>query len=462
MNSDCTPNCEYDFTSDTGIVQLKVKRRISHGDDLFVKYGPEFFEFNSCLCRTCEISKTDNLLFEVTFDLLLGDLITDLADEELLSLRSDTVESPVYFTEEPVLKKRRIRGRELIEIFNAATSSPLSTENSPKIASDESSMSCADTESVQESEDESPTSSYVLTDSDCDVGSEKFSPSIKRIFPVPNIVYPSLEKSGGAGEDLEVPPDMPDLSDSEISFSHCIEETSSSVTEKLFDGSELTAEETAILTDLLCSRFNLSDVCASSIHSLIKAFLPSDNCFPSGYSHIKKIKQNFQEQIRCFRKKERYSFCVLNFRFQLRFLVQKNLPAIFKHSVNRQREPNSDFNSNVFPFVKKDNNGAIKKSTMRKELWPIWVQIADLPPRLRMSQKNIVLAALFVGGGRPDWFEIVPFLKGELLSSVEVYDSVDNCTISVPFKVRVLVSDLGAKSSMAITDAIIALCPEKR
>ena len=179
--------------------------------------------------------------------MLLGDLITDLADEELLSIRSETVESPVYITEEPVLKKRRIRGREFIEIFNAVTSSPLSTENSPKIASDKSSMSCADTESVQESEDESPTSSYVLTDSDCDVGSEKFSPSIKWIFPVPNIVYPSLEKSGGAGEDLEVPPDMPDLSDSEISFSHCIEETSSSATEKLFDGSELTA---AILTDL--------------------------------------------------------------------------------------------------------------------------------------------------------------------------------------------------------------------
>ena len=54
VNSDCTPNCEYDFTSDSGIVQLKVKQRISPGDELFVKYGPEFFEFNSCLCRTCE------------------------------------------------------------------------------------------------------------------------------------------------------------------------------------------------------------------------------------------------------------------------------------------------------------------------------------------------------------------------------------------------------------------------
>ena len=119
--------------------------------------------------------------------MLLGDLITDLADEELLSLRSETMESPGYITVEPLLKKRGIKGRELIEILNAATSSPLSTENSPKVASDESSISSADTESVQEFEDESPTNSYVITDFDCDVGSEKFSPSIKGLFPVPNI-----------------------------------------------------------------------------------------------------------------------------------------------------------------------------------------------------------------------------------------------------------------------------------
>ena len=43
VNSDCSPNCDYDFSSDAGVVQLRVKRRINPGEELFVKYGPELF-----------------------------------------------------------------------------------------------------------------------------------------------------------------------------------------------------------------------------------------------------------------------------------------------------------------------------------------------------------------------------------------------------------------------------------
>ena len=56
VNPDCNPNCEYDFSSDCDIVQLRVKRKIKPADGGFVKYGPEFFECNSCLCKTCELN----------------------------------------------------------------------------------------------------------------------------------------------------------------------------------------------------------------------------------------------------------------------------------------------------------------------------------------------------------------------------------------------------------------------
>ena len=39
VNSDCKPNCEYDFSSDRGIAQLKVRRLILPGDELLVRYG---------------------------------------------------------------------------------------------------------------------------------------------------------------------------------------------------------------------------------------------------------------------------------------------------------------------------------------------------------------------------------------------------------------------------------------
>ena len=66
VNSDCSPNCEYDFSSDCGIVQLRVRQKIKPGDELFVKYGSEFFEHNTCRCRTCAVRKSledQNIIF---------------------------------------------------------------------------------------------------------------------------------------------------------------------------------------------------------------------------------------------------------------------------------------------------------------------------------------------------------------------------------------------------------------
>ena len=44
----------------------------------------------------------------------------------------------------------------------------------------------------------------------------------------------------------------------------------------------------------------------------------------------------------------------------------------------------------------------------------------DLPPVLRYSRKNMVLAALYVGYGHPNWDELVPRIRGEILSSMKI------------------------------------------
>ena len=89
----------------------------------------------------------------------------------------------------------------------------------------------------------------------------------------------------------------------------------------------------------------------------------------------------------------------------------------------------------------------MKKSTFKKEVWPIWIQIADLPPKLRMARKIIVLAALFVGETVPDWTQIVPHLRSEIFSGIDL--SIDEQTnYKLSFKMRLLISDLGAKNHM--------------
>ena len=121
----------------------------------------------------------------------------------------------------------------------------------------------------------------------------------------------------------------------------------------------------------------------------------------------------------------------MNFRFQHRDILQKHLQEVFKYSASRRENGFLDFNCEKFPLVEENSSGiltfnlillsdgvSIKKSTMKKELWPIWVQLADLPPR----QKNIVLAGLCVGQVQHNWNEIVVPLKGETISHVEVVD----------------------------------------
>ena len=100
LNSDCEPNCEYDYSSDSGIVQLRVRRRVNPGDELFVKYGPEFFEANACRCRTCDLKRKEDIENSFLFDLLLQDCLEDVFEnvieelERISPIISSTFELP--------------------------------------------------------------------------------------------------------------------------------------------------------------------------------------------------------------------------------------------------------------------------------------------------------------------------------------------------------------------------------
>ena len=188
--------------------------------------------------------------------------------------------------------------------------------------------------------------------------------------------------------------------------------------------------------------------------------LPPDNLLPSGFRHIQKIKQNFSDNVRHFLTTEEYCACVLMFRFQLRDVVQRNLNQIFNYSDHRKNHPNSDLSFNTAPLTTVEPNHlmnvnlnlftdgvGIKKSTLKKAVWPVSIQIPDLPPILRTARKNTTLAALFVGKGVPDWETVAPEVRAELLNPIELSVSMDT-SLSLKFQVNLLVDDLGAKSHL--------------
>ena len=152
-----------------------------------------------------------------------------------------------------------------------------------------------------------------------------------------------------------------------------------------------------------------------------------------------------------------YTFCVLHFLDYLREIVQRNWDSILKFSAERisnggcndisleQAPAIVDFSSTklVFSLVLSTDGVSIVNSSAQ-EIWPIWLAVCQLPPKLRMSQKNIVLAALHTGNGKPNWEKIVPHIESELQSSIEIETYMGH-SFDVSFKVVFIVADLIAK-----------------
>ena len=116
VNSYCDPNCEYEFSSSNGIVQLKVKRQIYPGTEILVKYGDEFFEQNQCRCLTCENILSDSV--DQFADLLL-ELIEETAREIVYALR---VQHNVFFRSP---RRRGVRPKQLAQLYNTLTQDPI-------------------------------------------------------------------------------------------------------------------------------------------------------------------------------------------------------------------------------------------------------------------------------------------------------------------------------------------------
>ena len=461
VNSDCNPNVEYDFSSDYGIVQLRVKRKINPGDEIFVKYGPEFFESNACLCRTCHLQKLQETQFEMIFD----DLVADEIHEVLNSLVSQTKKEKVVTpTQRSNPRKRKLRAREIIEKVHELTSSPLSNDESPvqpvrilPFQSNDRNLTNLAHESWSSESEEDLTSSEENTNcsTESDLTTEENMSDFSDANSIPLIKLPTFDSVSSIYPEESVISPAAEESFSPDSFNSSFADSAS---EKLFQGSKTTVDDAKTITRLFCSRYNLSDECSNSLHSLIKSLLPAENSFPTGYSQLRDSKKTFDENVRVLKNSPNMTFCVMNFRSQLRHIVGKNINQIFEYAEHRVKNPSIDLNCSFCPPVQVDgkkiffnlilsSDGVnIKKSTLRKELWPIWLQVADLPPRQRMSRQNIVLAVLYVGNKTPPWNELVPHLRSQLLEAIEVRQNDNRYLAS--FSVKLLVSDLGCKSHM--------------
>ena len=310
VNSDCAPNCEYDFSSDLGIVQLRVRKRIHPGEEIFVKYGDNFFEHNECRCRTCSLTSREEQT-NSQFEILLSDVLQDLANEVI----SDEQSKRVHTEELEIPQKiRRIKGLELTEWLNNLEESPLSSDSSPVSRLNQ---------SLREFEEKTFTDSPVSWASPIDSSFDSVDDGPCCGLPENTGINVPAKASSPLRYNVSACFSASTIREDQSSFPTFLPNDVVDTT-KIFEGSQITVSDASTITDLFCSRYKLSDECSTDLHSLIKNLLPVNNNFPTGYSFIKKVKTNFENSIRILEKSFENSFCVLNFRFQIGDIIKQH------------------------------------------------------------------------------------------------------------------------------------------
>ena len=351
VNSDCNPNCEYDFSSRNGIVQLKVKRQIYPGTEILVKYGDDFFEQNQCL--TCENILSDSV---DQFANMLLELIEETAQEIIDALQ---VQRNVFFRSP---RSRGVRPKQLAQLYNTLTQDPIGD-----LETEDEGNSIVEHEQADSVE-------LILPHN------EIFQPDFVQLFADtelnPNTeVYPTEEQPTQEASTTLVPEILMRAS-SPVEYSapfHC-SVSSISCDENfifsspsnsqladflsLFSKSSIGVADATSLIELLSAKLHLTDEGTVNLFSTFKTLLPQDNGLPSGQSFIRRMKTNFELSIRTLKKTETSSFCVLHSRSQISEIVRRNLDQILNYANFRRQNEGADLTEKTAPIVKIDESGS--------------------------------------------------------------------------------------------------------
>ena len=111
---------------------------------------------------------------------------------------------------------------------------------------------------------------------------------------------------------------------------------------------------------------------------------------------------------------------LVNFYQLIKDIVVNNIRSIFQYAETKEDE--KDIMKPKLSIVDKEltirlilnSDGAVVAKTPSTSVWPVLIAIADLPPYRRQSFENLVLGALFVGNGSPDFDAFFSHVEKEL------------------------------------------------
>ena len=492
INSDCKPNCEYDFTNDQGYVEIRAIKKIKKGDEILVRYSKDYFGSQGCLCKSCEKSK--NALSKINVDSINSTSSPIVESTSSGAQSSNQLNSTNENSSSGTVSQNSTNRRKLEKLSHATSSSGtelMSKQNSsqqkPKRRkknrqsdqikllveiSQNIDQSLKNVISESSSSESSSSESSSIESSSSDESSENNCDSFVSVVDTETSSNAQFDIINDSVDPISSPRPVPlassFLDDETIScypppVSHIFDESqdisnfvdSMYSSNPLYPNSEITVNDAKLLLENYCSNFNLTDVASHALFRLVKSLLPRNNLLPKSYSYVSESKDRLAKYTRRKFTDDSFSYCALHFRFRLKYLVEKYFNIMQEFAAERKQNPHKycsldefpppDFSSDQIKFsLTLFADGVnVRKSTFQKEIWPIWIQISDLPPKVRMSKKNAILAALMVVNGAPNWDLVVPHVRAELMGAMSIYNFK-----SVTFNPKILIADLVAKAHL--------------
>ena len=444
VNHSCVPNCEYIVSNIKGVkcIKLKIIKNLLPGDELFVFYGSDFFDAGNrnCKCPNTsfhEVAETgsQNAAFSrQRYSLIDSKLLTHVVRERRRFLLASTK------------KRRKVRpnlgeGRR----YSSSSSSSLFNDSTDESWSshDENDLEqtiCAENKTtiIPEENQEDENSTMALEENENDENETMIPEGNEG----DNQVNPFFSTPDNSETDAQLWFNMSnDLQD----LSEILYVSNSNADEQKPDegSSEDEAVDSGSLSNfVLCvfaiiAKHGTSDSEATDWVKLIQAVRPQI-VVPSFRSMKKKFHMTEKEKANHVKK------CGFGFRWQLDFVdellsvITKHLKSIKKFDAKGNQE--SDLNLpqffvttsnllNVFLILNSDGVKIMKSAS--KSIWPVWLAIANLPPKLRSSFENIVLASLWLGDNKPNWDSV---FQASLNISFQQFFCYQSCVIVLVFR----------------------------
>ena len=305
VNSDCHPNCDYDFTSDADIVRIRALRSIRSGDEITVKYGEAFFDSKECLRKTCLekdpiIGEGDPILRNSSQNhgAFLPDTLTEPKQLPVVSSSRAAKLSPPAKKSFSLLQKLKYY-EETDYVFEDYPSISNNTLNGCDSSIDfDESLVGGSNESLEENldkaEDREPLELGTisippsLVDFEIDATShpQLVSPIVSspKLLPVlvsqnSTNVFPSFASSTIEGHAISFQPKPTPY-------------------QPVYDGATFGVGNAVTTVEAFCSRFRLSDHASHTLIQVLNGFLPEENLLPTPHSHVYQMKKNFKEGTR--------------------------------------------------------------------------------------------------------------------------------------------------------------------